>query len=58
MRIDRNERADELARQGSSRLPIGPEVALGISAKVARGMISDWIHRKHEEHWQSMCERR
>jgi len=46
MRIDGNERADELARQGSSCLPIGPEAALGVSAKVARGVISDWTNRK------------
>lgn len=37
MGIDGNEVADHLARQGSSHPLIGPEPALGISAKVARG---------------------
>jgi hypothetical protein len=52
--IDGNEIADQLARQGSSHPLIGPESALGISAKVARGVIRDWTSRKHEEHWQSI----
>jgi hypothetical protein len=50
--IDANEVADELARQGSSHPLIGP--ALGISAKVARGVIREWTSRKHEEQWQSI----
>jgi hypothetical protein len=37
MGIDGNEIADQLARQGFSHSLIGPEPALGISAKVARG---------------------
>jgi hypothetical protein len=43
MGIDGNEMGDELSRQGSSH----PVLALGISAKVARGMIRDWTSRKH-----------
>jgi ribonuclease HI len=39
MGIDGNEMADRLARQGSPRPFIGPETALGISAKVAREVI-------------------
>jgi hypothetical protein len=54
MGIDGNEVADQLARQGSSHPLIGPEPALGISAKVARGVIRDWTSRKHKEHWQSI----
>jgi ribonuclease HI len=54
MGIDGNEIADQLARQGSSHPLTGPEPALGISAKVARGVIRDWTSRKHEEHWQSI----
>jgi hypothetical protein len=54
MGIDGNEIADQLARQGSSHPFIGPEPALGISAKVARGVIRYWASRKHEEHWQSL----
>jgi hypothetical protein len=54
MGIDGNEIADQLARQGSSYPFIGPEPALGISAKVARGVMRDWMSRKHEKHWQSI----
>jgi ribonuclease HI len=39
MLIDGNKIADQLARQGSSLLLIGPGHALVISAKVARGVI-------------------
>jgi len=31
-------------------LLIGPELAFGISVKIARG---DWTSRKHDKHWQS-----
>jgi ribonuclease HI len=41
MGIDGNKIADQLARQGSSHPLIGPESALGISAKVASGVIRD-----------------
>jgi hypothetical protein len=50
--IDLSEVADQLARQGSSHPLIVPEPALRISAKVAKGVIRDWMSRKHEEHWQ------
>jgi hypothetical protein len=46
MGIDGNEIADQLARQGSSHPFMGPEPALGISAKVARGVIREWMSRK------------
>ena len=39
MGIDWNEIADQLARQGSPFLLTGPEPALGMSAKTARGVI-------------------
>jgi hypothetical protein len=45
MGIDGNQIADQLARQGSSHPLIGPEPALGISAKVARRVIRDWMSR-------------
>jgi ribonuclease HI len=54
LEINGNERANQLARQGSSHPLIGPEPALGISAKVARGVTRDWTSRKHEEQWQSI----
>jgi len=43
-----------MTRQGSLRPLIGPKPVLGISAKVARGVIKDWTSRKREEHWQSI----
>jgi len=57
MGSDRNEIVDQLARQGSSHPLIGPELALGISAKVARGVMSNWTNTKHE-HWHSVHERK
>jgi hypothetical protein len=50
MGIDGNEIGD----QGSLHPIIGPEPALGISAKVAREVIRDWTSRKHQKHWQSI----
>jgi hypothetical protein len=50
--IDGNEIADELASQGSSHPLKGP--VLGISAKVARGLIRDWTSKKREEHLHSI----
>jgi len=40
--------ANHLARQGSSFPFVGPEPALGISAKVAREVIRGWMSRKHK----------
>ena len=54
MGIDGNEIADQLVREGSSRPLTGPDPALGISPKVARGVITDWTRRKHEECCQSI----
>jgi hypothetical protein len=53
MRIDRNEIADQLARQGSSHALTGPDPALGQSTKFARRVNTDWTSRIHEQHWQS-----
>jgi hypothetical protein len=46
--------ANQLARQGASHPLTGPQPALGISVKVARGVIRGWKNRKHEKHWQSI----
>jgi hypothetical protein len=58
MGIDGNEIADPLARQCSSHSLVGPEPALGISAKVTRVVIRNLMSRKHKEHWQSICGQR
>jgi hypothetical protein len=39
---------DHLARQGSSFPFVGPESALGISAKVASKVIRVWMSKKHK----------
>ena len=49
-----NEIADHLAKQYSSPPLIGPEPALGMSTKAARGVIKCWTSRKHNEHWESI----
>jgi hypothetical protein len=49
--ISGNEVADQMAREGSSHPLIGLEPALGISVKVARGVIRDWANRKLEKQW-------
>jgi hypothetical protein len=54
MGTDRNETADQLARQSSSHPLTVPQPILEISARAARGVIRDWTSRKHEEHWQSL----
>jgi len=54
MGIDGN----ETVREGSSYPLIGPEIVVGMPAKVARGLMWDWMCRKHEEHWQSVCGQR
>jgi hypothetical protein len=46
--IDGKEMADQLARQGFVLTRIRPEPALGISAKVARGVIRGWVNKKLE----------
>jgi phosphoribosylformimino-5-aminoimidazole carboxamide ribonucleotide (ProFAR) isomerase len=53
-RIDGIEMADHPTRQGSSLPFIGPEPALGISAKITREKIRGWTNRKHVEYWQSV----
>ena len=50
MGTDRNEVADQLARQSFLCLLVGPEPALGMSAMAAMGVISDWRRRKDKEH--------
>jgi len=50
-RIDGNEIADKLARQGSSLPLTGPKrAALGLSAQFARGVIRGWMRWKLEQY--------
>ena len=50
VRIDGKEITEQLVREGSSHLLIGPGPALEISEKVPGGVIRDWMNRKREEH--------
>jgi hypothetical protein len=45
---DVNDISDQLDRDSSSHLLIGLEPAIGISAKFATRVITDWMNRKHE----------
>lgn len=49
--IDGNERADELAKQGSSFNPIGAEPLCGINMKTARGVIHNWEKQEMNKAW-------
>jgi hypothetical protein len=53
MGFDRNEIADQLAREGSLHALIGLKPALGIFPNVASG-VKNQTGSKHEEHWQSV----
>jgi len=44
-----------MTRQVSSHPLMGPEPALGISAKVASVVSRGWTYKKHEKYWQSIC---
>jgi len=52
--IDGNEIADHLARQGSSLPLTEPEIALGISVMVARGVAMSWMSRENKRQLQSI----
>jgi ribonuclease HI len=52
--IEGNEAADRLAKEGSSRAMIGPEPALGISPKILRGEIYQYLRRAHKEYWEGL----
>lgn len=53
-RVDGNEKADELARQGAATTFCGPEPVLGITKSSARGVITDWVKNKHKQHWRDI----
>jgi hypothetical protein len=47
-----------ICRQSFSYPLTGSVPALGISAKVARGVIKDWTSRKHEKYSQSIYDKK
>lgn len=52
--IPGNERADELARKGSSEPIFGPEPALTIMKTSVRTTIREWIKNQHLERWVNL----
>ena len=49
-----NERADELARRGSSVTPIGPEPVMGISGRQALGVLTEWAWNTTKANWERL----
>lgn len=52
--IDGNERADSLARQGSSTTYICPEPALAITKATINGCIAEWVQKEHISGWDRL----
>ena len=53
-----NEKADELAREGSNKKLIGPEPAFGITYASQRQLIRDTFTRRHDELWKRLDNRK
>lgn len=49
--IEGNERADELAREGSANKFVGPEPVLGIPKCTARAAVKKQVRLEHIRHW-------
>lgn len=56
--IPGNEKADELARSGSSRTPIGPGPAIPLSKSWIKAVNRRWAFKAHTSYWRSLesCE--
>jgi hypothetical protein len=52
--IEGNETANQLAKRGLLHPITGPEPACGVSERVARQAIRDWMCREHRDYWQSI----
>jgi len=51
--IQRNERADQLAKQASHELYAGQEPALPVSHMAVKSAIKAWAHKKAQARWES-----
>ena len=51
--MERNGKADELARHGSSTQMLGPEPFCGISWSTAKSEISSWIIVLRKQYWDN-----
>lgn len=49
--IPGNEKADELAREGSSKALVGPEPFCGIAKPITKARINMWMQGKSQEWW-------
>ena len=49
-----NERADELARQGSNKIPIGPEPFLPVSKTFLLNQVNDFMYSLHRNQYNKM----
>ena len=49
--IKGNVKADQLAKKGSARKPIGPELILGQALCCTKLAIKNWVMKKHNEYW-------
>ncbi|KAJ8914966.1 hypothetical protein NQ315_002490 [Exocentrus adspersus] len=52
--IKGDEKADELARKGSSASYIGPEPAVGVSKTMVRSQVKEWVNAQHKEYWNNI----
>ncbi|KAJ8911176.1 hypothetical protein NQ315_011177 [Exocentrus adspersus] len=52
--IKGNEKADELARKGSSASYIGPEPAVGVSKTMIMSQVKEWVNSQHKEYWKNI----
>lgn len=50
--VEGNERADSLARRGSSTQFYGPEPVIGVSSQVIKTAFSRWSTGAHSAHWR------
>lgn len=51
-----NEIADELARKGAERAPVGPEPIIGISHQYAKARIKENVFQEHCRRWRGLEE--
>lgn len=51
--VDGNEKADELARTGSSASAYGPEPYIPIPQSLCAKALKDWVRTKHTERWMA-----
>jgi ribonuclease HI len=52
--IEGNEKADELAREGSAKTPIAQVPCIPLSRGWAKSVIRDWSSKAHAKYWQEL----